>query len=81
MRKFIAGLFKISETVKLQTSINQWMDKQTVVHSLNDSTTIWIHLKGIMGKVNEKKKKKQTRKLHTVIPFTQYSTELKLQIQ
>ena len=80
MRKFIAGLFKISETVKLQTSINQWMDKQTVVHSLNDSTTIWIHLKGIMGKVNEKKKK-QTRKLHTVIPFTQYSTELKLQIQ
>ena len=56
MRKFIPGLFKISETVKLQTSINQWMDKQTVVHSLNDSTTIWIHLKGIMGKVNGKKK-------------------------
>ena len=79
MRKFIPGLFKISETVKLQTSINQWMDKQTVVHSLNDSTTIWIHLKGIMGKVN--RKKKQTRKLHTVIPFTQYSTEVKLQIQ
>jgi len=44
MRKFIAGLFKISETVNLQTSINQWMD----------STTTWTHLKGIMGKWKKK---------------------------
>lgn len=79
MGKFTAGLFIISETVNLQMSINQWMDKKIAVHSLNVTTTIWMHLKSIMGK--QKKKKNKLKKLHTVVPFIEYSEEVKLQIQ